>query len=124
MQRDFERNKDLREKGLLSEGDFEKLQYDLEALQASYNLASLELDYTQIRAPIDGVVAERFVKLGNTIAEGGALFRVTSLDPLVAYLHVPEREYRHIGAGQPVGIDIDALPDETIIDAWRHVGAG
>ena len=34
MQRDFERNQDLREKGLLSEGDFEKLQYDLEALQA------------------------------------------------------------------------------------------
>lgn len=109
LQRDFERNKDLREKGLISEGDFENIQYELEALQASYNLARLELDYTQIRAPIDGVVSERFIKLGNTIRVGDPVFRVTSLDPLVAYLHIPEREYQRIRAGQPVQIDIDAL---------------
>ncbi len=121
LQRDFERNKDLREKGLISEGDFEKLQYDLEALQASYNLASLELDYTQIRAPIDGVVSERYVRLGNTIRVGEPIFRVTSFDPLVAYLHVPEREYRQLAPGQPVGINIDALGDERIIAAVTRV---
>ena len=115
LQRDFERNQDLREKGLLSEGDFEKIQYELEALQASYNLASLELDYTQIRAPINGVVSERYVRLGNTIEVGDPVFRVTSLDPLVAYLHVPEREYRQLSPGQPVAIDIDALAGERII---------
>ncbi len=115
LQRDFERNKDLKEKGLISEGDFEKIQYDLEALQASYNLASLELDYTQIRAPIDGVVSERYVRLGNTIEVGEPLFRVTSFDPLVTYLHVPEREYRQLSPGQPVAIDIDALAGQRII---------
>ena len=120
LQRDFERNKDLRDKGLISEGDFEKIQYDLEALQASYNLASLELDYTQIRAPIDGVVSERYVRLGNTIEVGEPLFRVTSFDPLVAYLHVPEREYRQLSPGQPVAIDIDALAGQrTIADVTR-----
>ncbi len=120
LQRDFERNKDLREKGLISEGDFEKIQYDLEALQASYNLASLELDYTQIRAPIDGVVSERYVRLGNTIKVGEPLFRVTSFDPLVAYLYVPEREYRQLSPGQPVAIDIDALAGQrTIADVTR-----
>ena len=121
LERDFERNKDLREKGLISEGDFEKLQYDLEALQASYNLASLELDYTQIRAPIDGVVSERYVRLGNTISVGDPVFRVTSFDPLVAYLHVPEREYRQLAPGQPVGIDIDALGSERIIASVTRV---
>ena len=115
MERDFERNKELREKGLLSEGDFEKLRYDLEALEASFNLASLELDYTQIRAPISGVVSERYIKVGTTIRIGEPAFRVTSLDPLVAYLHVPEREYRQIRAAQPVAIEIDALAGERII---------
>lgn len=109
LQRDFARNKDLKEKGLISEGDFENIQYELEALEASYNLASLELDYTQIRAPIGGVVSERYVKLGTTIAVGEPVFRVTSFEPLVAYLHIPEREYRQISPGQPVRIDIDAL---------------
>jgi membrane fusion protein (multidrug efflux system) len=114
MQRDFQRNKELQDKGLISEGDFEKIQYDLEALEASYNLASLELDYTQIRAPIDGVVSERYLKLGNTIKTGDPVFRVTSLDPLVAYMFVPEREFRQIAAGQPVRIVIDALPGTPV----------
>ena len=121
MQRDFERNKDLREKGLLSEGDYEKLQFDLESLQASYNLASLELDYTQIRAPIDGVISERYIKLGNTIRVGDPLYRVTSFEPLVAYLHVPEREYQQITADQPVAIDIDALADTEILATVTRV---
>jgi len=114
MQRDFERNKELQDKGLISQGDFEKIQYDLEALQASFNLASLELDYTQIRSPIDGVVSERYLKLGNTIKTGDRVFRVTSLDPLVAYLFVPEREFRTIGAGQPAQIEFDALPGTSV----------
>src|SRR5210317_1439975 len=121
LQRDYERNVDLQAKGLISDGDFEKIKFEMEALEAAFNLASLELDYTQIRAPIDGVVAERFVKLGSTIREGEALFEVTSLDPLVAYLHVPEREYRHIDPGQPVGIEIDALADEAIAAAVSRV---
>jgi membrane fusion protein (multidrug efflux system) len=115
MRRDFERNQELREKGLLSEGDFEKLRFDLEALEASFNLASLELDYTQIRAPIDGVVSQRYIKIGTTIRIGEAAFRVTSFDPLVAYMHVPEREYRQIRAGQPVAIEIDALAGQRIV---------
>ena len=115
MQQDFDRNRELQDRGLISEGDFEKLQYDLEALQASYNLASLELDYTKIRAPIDGVVSERYIRIGNTIKTGDPVFRVTSLNPLVAYLHVPEREFRRIAAGQAVHIEVDALPEPPVV---------
>ena len=121
MRRDFERNKELREKDLLSEGDFEKLRFDLEALEASYNLAKLELDYTQIRAPISGIVSERYIKIGTTIGVGDRTFRVTSFDPLVAYMHVPEREYRQIRPGQPVAIDIDALAGARIFAAVTRI---
>jgi membrane fusion protein (multidrug efflux system) len=121
LQSDFQRNQDLKEKGLISEGDFDKIQYDLEALEASYNLASLELDYTKIRAPISGVVSERYIKLGNTIRVSDPIFRVTSFDPLVAYLHIPEREFRQLSAGQPVQIDIDALAGEPVFATVTRV---
>ena len=114
LRRDFDRNTDLRDKGLISEGDYDQIRFDLEALEAAANLARLEVAYTIIRAPLDGVVSERIVKRGNTIAVGDPLFRVTSLDPLVSYLHVPEREYRHLRAGQEASITVDALPGETI----------
>ena len=121
LQRDYERNIELSDKGLISTGDFEKIKFEMEALQASFNLARLELDYTQIRAPIDGVISERFIKLGNTVNANNPVFRITSFEPLVAYLHVPERESRRIKAGQAVGIDIDALQGPPIATAVTRI---
>ena len=108
-QRDHERNLDLKERGLISAGDFEKIKYEMDALEATYNLARLEYSYTEIKAPIDGVISDRFVKVGNTIDVNQPTFHVTSLEPLIAYLHVPEREYRRIERGQVAVIEVDAL---------------
>ena len=109
LQRDHQRSVDLKDKGLISEGDFEKTRYEMEALQATFDLATLELGYTEIRAPIDGVISERFIKVGNTIDINEQTFKVTSMEPLISYLHVPEREYRRIEPGQRAIIEVDAL---------------
>lgn len=122
LQRDFQRNLDLKDKSLISEGDFEKIRFEMDALQATYELTRLELGYTEIRAPIDGVVSERFVKLGNTIEANAAAFKVTSLEPLVSYLHVPEREYRRISRGQIATIHIDAMPGPGFEGVVARIG--
>ena len=110
LERDYQRNVDLKEKSLISEGDFEKILYEMEALSASHDMARLELSYTEIRAPIDGVVSERLIKVGNTLDVNTPAFQVTSLEPLVSYLHVPEREYRRLKANQTATFEVDALP--------------
>ena len=112
LQRDYQRNVDLNERGLISEGDFEKIRYEMESLEATNKLAKLQLSYADIRAPIDGVISERFIKVGNTLEREAPTFQVTSLEPLVSYLHVPEREFRRIIAGQDVALVIDALGGE------------
>ncbi|HET6629188.1 MAG TPA: efflux RND transporter periplasmic adaptor subunit [Woeseiaceae bacterium] len=109
LERDYARNVDLKERGIISAGEFEKILYEMEALRASFNLAKLELSYTEITAPIDGVVARRYIKVGNTLPVNAPTFQVTSLEPLVTYLYVPEREYRNIEAGQTATIQVDAL---------------
>lgn len=109
LQRDYQRNIDLKERGLISEGDFEKIKYEMEALDATNKLAKLQLSYAEIRAPIDGVVSERFIKVGNTLEIEAPTFHVTSLEPLISYLHVPEREYRRLAAGQEAAMVVDAL---------------
>lgn len=121
LRRDYERNVDLSRKGLISTGDFEEIKYEMEALEASHNLASLELDYTRIRAPIDGVVSERYIKLGNTLSVNDPVFRVTGLDPLVAYLHIPEREFSNIKAGQAASIAVDALDGPPVVATVTRV---
>jgi membrane fusion protein (multidrug efflux system) len=110
LEQEYNRNVTLFERGLVSSGAFEDLKFELEALRAVYRLAQLEYDYTQIRAPIDGVVAERHIKLGNTITANSPAFRVTALDPLIAYLHIPEREFRRLESGQAAELRLDAIP--------------
>ena len=111
LRRDYERNINLKDKSLISEGDFEKIRYEMESLEASHEMAKLELSYTDIRSPIGGVVSERFIKIGNTIDVNTPAFTVTSLEPLVSYLHAPEREYRRLKAGQTATLTVDALPE-------------
>jgi membrane fusion protein (multidrug efflux system) len=90
-------------------GTAENAKFDLDALRAAHDSAKLELGYTEIRAPIAGVVSARHIKVGNTIKPNDPTFRVTNLDPLVAYVHVPEKEFRKLAAGQTVDLLVDAL---------------
>ena len=113
LQQDYERNIELNEKGLVSAGAFENLKFDLDSQQAAYDLAKLELDYTEIKAPISGIVSDRFIKVGNTISVSDPAFHITDLDPLLAYLFVPEREFRKLRPGQTADVTLDAIPGDA-----------
>jgi membrane fusion protein (multidrug efflux system) len=112
LERDYKRQLELSEKGLVAKGTAENAKFDLDALRAAYDRARLELSYTEIRAPIDGVVSMRYIKVGNTISPGTPAFRVTNLDPLVAYVHIPEKEFRKLAPQQSAEVVVDALGGE------------
>ncbi|HEU4779460.1 MAG TPA: efflux RND transporter periplasmic adaptor subunit [Steroidobacteraceae bacterium] len=112
-ERDFNRQVELHEKGLVSAGAFEGLKYDLDNQRAANDIASLSLSYSEIRAPFAGIVSERHVKLGQEIAIGTSLFRVTDPTPLKAAVYVPERELARLKTGQAASIAVDALAGRT-----------
>ncbi|MDH4166006.1 MAG: efflux RND transporter periplasmic adaptor subunit [Gammaproteobacteria bacterium] len=109
LERDYKRTLELAEKGLVPKSTAENTRYDLDALRAGYDSARLELSYTEIRAPINGVISARKIKVGNTIGPNDPTFTVTDLDPLLAFVHVPEKEFRKIAPGQNAEVVIDAL---------------
>ncbi|MEL7024783.1 MAG: efflux RND transporter periplasmic adaptor subunit [Pseudomonadota bacterium] len=113
LEQEYNRNLELHERGLVAASAFETTKFDLDALRAANKLAELQYRYTTIRAPIDGVVSQRDIKVGNTIEQNAPTFRITALDPLVANLFVPEREFGRIAADQQVRLSIDALPNES-----------
>jgi membrane fusion protein (multidrug efflux system) len=99
---------ELQKKGLIGNSAFDTLRYDLDAARASHELAALQLSYTEVRAPIAGVVAERRVKVGNTLQVNDPLFLVMNPQPLIASVHVPERELHKLAVGQPADVQVDA----------------
>ncbi|WP_144391636.1 efflux RND transporter periplasmic adaptor subunit [Pleionea sediminis] len=112
LKAELDRNKRIFEKKMVSSDIYEKLKYDYEAQQAAYELAKLQLEYATIVAPIDGVVSERMVKVGNMVTLSEPLFRITDFDPLHAVIHVPEQELSKLTKGMPALVGVDARKDE------------
>jgi membrane fusion protein (multidrug efflux system) len=97
-------------KHLIPEYEYEQDKFDLAAQRAAYEAANIQLSYTRIVAPVDGVIAERSIKLGNLVQANQNLFRIVGMNPLQAVLNVPERQLGILKAGQAVQLEADALP--------------
>lgn len=121
LEQEYQRNVELHERGLVAASAFETTKYELDGLRAAYELAKLEYAYTTIRAPISGVISQRDIKVGNTIDPNAPTFRLTALDPLVAYLFIPEREFGLIKANQDVSLTIDALPGQEFVGTVARI---
>jgi len=113
LQTDFQRKQELFAKKLVSTEDFERVSAEFEAQKAAYELAKLDLEYTSIRAPISGFISERMVRAGNLVTLHQPVYHITSYDPLLAVLHVPERELRVLSKGLQVSMSVDAWPGES-----------
>ena len=109
---EFARSKTLYAHRLISLDAYDTVKYDLAALKASYDIAKFNLNNTVIRAPIDGTVSKRLVKVGNTLTANQAVFVVSNFDPLIAVLYVPETARPELRVGQPASLSADAVPGQ------------
>ena len=108
-QQEYARSQALYDRKLISTDAFEAVKYDLAVLKATYDIAKLNLDRTVIRSPINGVVAKRLIKVGNTLTPNQAVYVVSDFDPLLAVLYVPENALARIKPGQPAELSADAM---------------
>lgn len=107
---EFERYVDLNKRGLVSKSMFDGLRFDLEGLEATYELKKLNHNYSRIRAPISGFVSNRNIKLGQSIRENEETFRITDTSQLVAYLQIPQSELEKFAAGHAATLEVDSMP--------------
>lgn len=112
---EFERYTDLAARGLVSEAMFEGLRFDLEESEAAYDLARLNYEYSVIRAPIDGLVSSRDVKLGQSVDVNANTFRITDTRELLAHLQIPQAQLDKFSAGHTATIRVDAMPDSVYV---------
>jgi membrane fusion protein (multidrug efflux system) len=118
---EYERNIDLNKRGLISASMFDSLQYDLEALEATYELKKLTYDYSKIRAPIAGVVVSREIKPGQHLNVNDVAFRITDTTELIAYLQIPQSELAKFDVGHPVNIEVASMPGTRFPAAIKRI---
>ncbi len=135
-QRAFSRAEELRERGTFSEAQYDIAQtaYDngragvavananlrnaqatLQQREANLNSANVDLERTFIRSPIDGVVIDRQIDEGQTVAasfNAPVLFLIAQdLARVQIEAQIDEADIGQIDEGQSVTFDVDAYPD-------------
>lgn len=87
--------------------------------------AKVNLSYTVIRSPVDGIILSRNVDVGQTVAAGlqaPTLFVIArSLDTLELAASVAESDVGRVRPGQPVAFTVDAYPAESFTGTVRQV---
>ena len=86
----------------------------LEAARAALVTAKLNLQYTSITAPDDGVIGQRQVKPGQLVGVGTQITTLTPLPHVWVIANYKETQLTHMAIGQRAEISVDTFPGHTL----------
>ena len=83
--------------------------------QAARDLAQIDLDNTVVRAPVDGVIGNRQVRVGRLVAPGAALLDIVPVMDVWLVANFKETQVEHIRPGQRARITIDGYSHTALV---------
>ncbi len=117
------RMRELHERGLIATQNLDIAENELAVAQATVHQAEAEvasayvnLDYTKLTAPTDGIVLAKLKEVGEIAVPGGFagagdLIRIANLSDLRGQVDINEVDFRRVRMGQPAEVVPDAYPD-------------
>lgn len=131
--RELERIQELHKRGISADSELDaakgtfatqESQNKVAQAQVAHKEAALEttkvrLSYTKIRATWeDGsysrVVGERFVDEGAMLTASSPILSILEINPLIAVIHITDKDYFRIERGQDAIVSSDAIPDSVV----------
>lgn len=131
-QADYTREKTLYDQQVVTASEFDTYQSNFSVQEAALKSAQIALDkakqnlaYTNIYSPIDGVIIERDVDVGQTVAaslSAPQLFLIANdLSDMQILASVDESDIGQISDGMPVQFTVQAYPNETFTGKVQQV---
>jgi membrane fusion protein (multidrug efflux system) len=141
-QSEFDRIQSLLAQRVVSQSEFDQRRTQMEAARQQYEsakngaaqqyqsllaararvtLARKAHTDTVVRAPFDGIVAQRVVSVGNYVNKGTKVAVVVRVDPMRVQLTIPEQFVSTIGVGQTVAFVVDAYPGRSFEGRVRYI---
>jgi RND family efflux transporter MFP subunit len=130
--REMERVEELHKKGISADSEldaakgtyatqearFKVAQAQVANRQAALEAAKVRLSYTKITASWEEgsstrVIGERFVYQGAMLTANAPILSILEINPLLAIIHITDKDYFRVKDGQDALISSDALPDQT-----------
>jgi len=118
----------LKERGAISDLEYQQkvtqcktLPLSAQAATARAALAAQNVGDGVIRAPFAGIVAERFVEVGQYLRQDTKVASLVSLDPLRLELGVPEADVSRVSEGADVSFGVSAYPGRRFTGKIRFI---
>lgn len=106
----LKRNQELVAQGFVATRVVEESQANLQVADAQVALADARMKRMRITAPFNGTVGLRSINLGQYVGDGDDLVNLEDTSVLTVDFRLPERYQTRLAPGQPVQVQLDALP--------------
>lgn len=123
QEREVNRMRALAKQGVASETKLDQTETALETARsrlagarADLGVAERELRDASVTARFSGLIAERYVDLGEFVREGQQLVDLVTLDPVEVEFHLPEADSARVKVGLPIEVTVAPYP-EDVFDA-------
>lgn len=117
----FERSSRLWERQVITAAEYDRDRTALAAAEAQLEQLRTRLDYTTIRAPINGVVTEKRAEAGDIVGVQSRLFTLADVDTMVVRVQVSELDVVQLDPGDAVAVMLDAYPDRPFTGRIRRI---
>ena len=121
--KNYERDKQLHDKQLISDYEFETTQKTFMVAQQTYEKCKADrvrsarnMSYAEIYSPIDGIVISREVEVGQTVVSSmnvANIFTIADLDNMRVVANVDEADIGSVKEGQNATFTVDAYPNDV-----------
>ena len=88
---------------------YEQAQAALEVGRANLEELRINLDYTKIKSPVNGIITGKYVEIGNTAVPGNPLLKIEDNSSFKLEVMVDEKHQNKLHVGMPVSVKIDTL---------------
>ena len=103
------------------DGQLQQARAALEAQKATRDLAKINLGYTRITAPVDGMISQRLVQAGQYLSVGTQVVSLVPLPHVWVIANYKETQMTHVRAGQKARVTVDAFPGAVLhgtVQSW------
>ncbi len=117
----FERARQLRERQVITQPEYERDQTAYEAARAQLEQLETRAGFTQVTAPIGGVVTTKEVEAGDVVGNQARILEIAEIDTMVVRVSISELDVVQINRGDPVEVELDALPGRSLRARVRRI---
>jgi membrane fusion protein (multidrug efflux system) len=108
----------------IKDAEVSRAEARLKEARADLALAELQLQHTELRAPLDGVVSRRSVEVGQVVHVGQPLLAIVPLHDVWVVANFKETQLARVRPGMAVQVTVDAAPGRSFRGTVHSISAG